>query len=217
MLRPVPTTLCVFDWDGTLADSQTKIVDCLRRSFARLGAEPLDDARLASIIGLGLPEAARDLYPGCDDAFVSGFVQHYRDLWLAPESPPARLFSGVPEVLAAVRERGIVMAVATGKSRRGLDRELDETGLGDFFASTRCADETCSKPDPQMLLELLKVTDMPAAQALMIGDSHWDLRMAAAANVRSVAVSYGAQPIEQLRAHGPAACIDQLDELLSLL
>ncbi|MEM6292172.1 MAG: HAD-IA family hydrolase [Myxococcota bacterium] len=207
----------VFDWDGTLADSKQKIVGCLRRAFEQLGAQPLSDERLASIIGLGLPESARALYPGADDAFVDGFVQRYRDLWLAPNADHASLFPGTRDVLETLRDRGLTLTVATGKSRRGLERELRETGLGSCFLATRCADETASKPDPKMLLELFDVTGTTPADTIMVGDSEWDLRMAADAGVRTVAVSYGAQPIVHLRSFGPTACIDAITELPAVL
>ena len=212
-MRP---SVLVFDWDGTLSDSKARIVACLRESFRRLDAEPLDDARLASIIGLGLPESAQTLYPGSSDAFVSAFVQHYRDIWLAPDGQTATLFAGARATLTTLAARGFTLCVATGKSRRGLDRELVETQTASFFAHTRCADETVSKPDPLMLQQLLDATQTPAERTLVIGDSQWDLQMAAAASVAAVAVSYGAQPIDHLRTFHPVACINDISELLAL-
>lgn len=213
----MPLALVVFDWDGTLADSKLKIVGCLREAFDRLGASSLSDERLASIIGLGLPESARALYPDCDDAFVEGFVRHYRDVWLAPGAAKARLFAGAREVLDTLRARELTLCVATGKSRKGLDRELGETEIGEYFVATRCADETASKPDPQMLEELLEHTKIAASDAVVVGDSQWDLMMANEAGVRSIAVSYGAQPLEHLQRFGPIAHIDAIDQLPALL
>ncbi len=210
-------THIIFDWDGTLADSKQKIVGCLRRAFEQLGAAPLSDERLASIIGLGLPESARALYPNADDAFVEGFVQRYRELWLAPNAGPASVFPGTRNVLETLRDRGLTLTVATGKSRRGLERELRETGLGACFMATRCADETASKPDPRMLHELFDVTGTTASQSVMVGDSEWDLRMAGDAGVRTIAVSYGAQPIVHLRSFAPTASIDAITELPAAL
>lgn len=204
----------VFDWDGTLADSKGRIVDTLRRTLTGLGAVAGTDEELARVIGLALPDCARELVPDCDDRFTNAFVQGYRDTWLASDAPPTEMFPNVESTLEAIGARGIPMAVATGKNRVGLDRELGQTGLGGHFTATRTADETRSKPHPQMLHELLEHVGVPPQETILVGDSHWDLKMAAAANVRAVAVSYGAQPIERLLEHDPWHRIDAIEQLL---
>ena len=204
----------VFDWDGTLADSKGRIVETLRHTLEGLGATAGTDEELARVIGLALPDCARELVPGSDDRFADAFVQRYRAMWLAPDAPPTELFPHVESTLEAIGALGIPMAVATGKNRVGLDRELGHTKLGAHFVATRTADETRSKPHPQMLLELLEQVGVPAEEAILVGDSHWDLKMAAAANVRAVAVSYGAQPIERLLEHDPWHRIDAIEQLL---
>lgn len=207
----------VFDWDGTLADSKARIVDTLRKTLTALGAPAGSDEELASVIGLALPDCAAALVPDADARFAEAFVQGYRDTWLASDAPPTKTFEGVERTLTALSERGLPLAVATGKNRVGLDRELKNTGLAAYFVATRCADETRSKPHPQMLHELLEHVGVAAEQTILVGDSHWDMKMAAAASVRSVAVSYGAQPIERLLEHDPWARIDHIEELLQRL
>lgn len=213
----VKVSFVIFDWDGTLADSKGRIVDTLRGTLSSLGVEAGTDEELAQVIGLALPDCARALVPGADDAFAEAFVQGYRDTWLASNAPPTETFAGVEETLRSIGERGIPMAVATGKNRAGLDRELGQTGLGHHFVATRTADETASKPDPAMVHQLLDEVGQTANETILVGDSHWDLKMAAAANVRSVAVSYGAQPIERLREYDPWRCIDAIEQLLDVL
>ncbi len=207
----------VFDWDGTLADSKGRIVDTLRQALTSLGAPAGTDEELAGVIGLALPDCAAELVPGSDERFAEAFVQAYRDTWLAADAPPTETFPGVASTLAAIADLGIPMAVATGKNRAGLDRELRNTGLGSHFVATRTADETRSKPHPQMLHELLGQVGTPAEEAILVGDSHWDMRMAAAASVRAVAVSYGAQPLERLLEHDPWHHIDRIEQLLERL
>jgi len=140
------------------------------------------------------------------------FVESYRREFHARE-PQMRLFPGAAELLAELRARGHVLAVATGKSRQGLERALDATGLRPHFAASRCADETTPKPHPAMLRELMQLLDAPRDRALMIGDTSHDVQMAAAAGVDAVAVCYGAHAGEDLRALEPRACVDTVEEL----
>jgi phosphoglycolate phosphatase len=213
----VTTSFVVFDWDGTLADSKATIVECLRDTLTAMRLPAGDDQALARVIGLSLDDVGRALIPGATAHQVETFTQTYRDTWLAPGPRETNLFAGVHETLAAIAERGIPMAVATGKNRAGLDRELGNTGLGPRFVATRTADETRSKPDPQMLHELLAEVGVPAHETVFVGDSHWDLQMAAAADVRAIAVSYGAQAIDELLQHDPWRHVDAIGDILPLI
>ncbi len=207
----------VFDWDGTLSDSKHKIVGCLRATLRALGVPAGDDDELAAVIGLSLDDVGRALIPGAKTSTVEAFTAMYREQWFANGTPETPLFSGVEHTLGALRARGLPLAVATGKNRAGLDRELTATGIGDHFVATRTADETRSKPHPQMLRELLDEVGVNAEHTVLVGDSHWDLQMAEAAGVRAIAVSYGAQPIERLAQHVHWSRIDAIGELLDLL
>ncbi len=152
----LPAAPFIFDWDGTLSDSVGRIVTCLRRAALDLGLEDLGDEAFSDVIGLGLPQAIAQLYPGLDadagERFRVGYAAHF----IAEDVAPSSLFPKALEVLEELRARGHYIAVATGKSRRGLDRVLASMGMEGFFHATRCADETASKPDPRMVLEIIE-------------------------------------------------------------
>jgi len=205
--------LLIFDWDGTLANSIGRIVESMHVASDRTGFVRRDDFAVKGIIGLGLPEAIRSLYPEIGDDELVVFRQHYADHYIALEAEPSPLFEGVASALDALRAEGYHLAVATGKARRGLDRVLKSHGWDDYFDITRAADETASKPHPLMLEQILAHCEMRPEQALMVGDSSFDLQMARNAGMGSVAVSYGAQSIEALRAFEPRLAIDHFPEL----
>lgn len=205
--------LLIFDWDGTLADSIGRIVEAMHVASDRSGFARCDDFAVKGIIGLGLPEAIRTLYPQISEAELLGFRQHYADHYIVLEAEPSPLFSGVVQSLAAFRAEGYRLAVATGKARRGLDRVLKAHGWEAYFDITRAADETASKPHPLMLEQILAHCNVRPEQALMVGDSSFDLQMARNAGVPSVAVSYGAQSLEALRLYEPCLAIDSFPEL----
>ena len=216
-MRPSDYKVLIFDWDGTLADSIHRIVEAMHVASERSGFALCSDLAVKGIIGLGLPEAIRTLYPQIGDAELVAFRQHYADHYIALEAEPSPLFEGVLESLEAFRDEGYQLAVATGKARRGLDRVLKSHGWEDYFDITRAADETASKPHPLMLEQILAHCAVRPEQALMVGDSSFDLQMARNAGMASVAVSYGAQSIEALRAYEPCLAIDHFSQLRAWL
>lgn len=206
--------LLIFDWDGTLADSIGRIVASVRAAAAICDLPPRDDAAIRGIIGLALPEAIATLYPQLAGAPMSEtFRLAYAEHYLGLDVEPSALFPGVVEGLQRFRDEGYLLAVATGKGRQGLDRVLHGVGMSDFFDITRCADETASKPHPLMIQEILEHCRVLPEQALMVGDSVFDLQMARNAGVDSVAVTYGAQPLDALLACAPEFVIDHFSEL----
>ncbi len=206
--------LLIFDWDGTLADSIGRIVESISVAASRCDLPKLDGDTIKGIIGLGLPEAIAVLYPDISDVkLVEAFRRAYADHYLSLETEPSTLFPGVAQALHDFREQGHLLAVATGKGRRGLDRALAGQGWSDFFDVARCADETASKPDPLMIHEILGHCGVGPDRALMIGDSVFDLEMARRAGVDSVAVCYGAQPLEILQSCSPCLAINHFSEL----
>ncbi len=209
--------LLVFDWDGTLMDSEAQIVTSLSNVITDLKLAAHSDHALRDIIGLGLPEAIRRLYPEFNNDDVQRFADCYRGHFLSGAQPPSALFNGAMAVITRLRKEGYLLAVATGKSRRGLDRSLQETGSADYFHITRCADETFSKPHPQMLLEIMAVLNVEPDETLMVGDTEYDLQMATQAGTASLAVSYGVHERERLLAHQPLACLDDISEVGRLL
>lgn len=210
--------LLIFDWDGTLVDSIGRIVAAMHGAADTCGVARCTDEQVKAIIGLGLPEAIAVLYPHLNDPrLIERFRQCYSDCYLELEAQPSPLFTGVVEALESFRSDGYRLAVATGKTRHGLQRVLAGRGWLDYFDVTRCADETASKPDPLMLHEILQHCQVPARQALMVGDSSFDLLMARNAGVDSVAVGYGAQPLNVLREHGPRLAISEFSQLRAWL
>ena len=208
--------LLVFDWDGTLIDSAAAIVESLQSACVDIGLERPDDERARHIIGLGLRDALQYLVPELDERDYGRLVERYRVHFLVKD-PETRLFAGIEAGLTALRESGHLLAIATGKSRRGLERALDQTGLRMHFTASRCADEGYSKPHPGMLQAVMEEVCAGAEETLMIGDTTHDLQMAASAGVRSLAVSYGAHSRDALVAAGPGACVDSVDELFRWL
>ena len=209
--------LVIFDWDGTVMDSTGRIIACMHQAGADLCLPVLEDDAVREIIGLGLPEALRTLYPGIGDRDLERMRERYAVHFVAAEASPSRLYPGARETLAALRTAGLRLAVATGKSRKGLERVWASSGLGDSFDASRCADETHSKPHPAMVTELLTELGVAPERALVVGDTSFDLQMARDAGVDRVAVSYGAHPVDRLMNFHPLAVIDALPQLLPLL
>lgn len=214
---PRPYELIVFDWDGTLMDSVAKIVNCFEGALCDAGAPSPGEAAIRQIIGLGLAEAVAVLLPGAAAALRTQVAERYREHFLHLDSTGTALFPGVREGLEELARRGHLLAVATGKARRGLDRVLHETGTAGLFVATRCADEAYSKPHPRMLEDILDRTGFTAERALMVGDTEYDLQMARAAAVDGLAVSYGVHTRDQLLAHGARACVDSFAEVCAWL
>ena len=204
--------LLIFDWDGTLMDSTAIIVASLQAACGDLGLPIPSDERAHYIIGLGLHDAMAHVLPGVDPATYPNVAKRYGEHFRQRE-PATPLFAGAAETLRTLRDEGYLLAVATGKSRRGLDQALEKTGLKAVFHATRCGDESDSKPHPGMLNDLIDLLGASPAATLMIGDTTHDLQMAINAGVAGVAAAYGAHPREQLLALNPLACFDSPQEL----
>lgn len=206
--------LFIFDWDGTLLDSADRIVAVMESAIADRGLPPLPQAAIKNIIGLGLPEALRALYPDLPAVELLELQSAYSRRFVESEAVPCNFFPGVLETLECLRVGGNRLAVATGKSRRGLTRVLTGLGMSDYFDASRCADETQSKPHPQMLHELLVELAVPAGSAVMVGDTEYDMAMALAAGMPRVAVDYGAHAVERLLPYQPGLVLSDFTRLL---
>jgi phosphoglycolate phosphatase len=207
----VKYSLIVFDWDGTLIDSAATIVECIQSAALDMGLEAPDRERASHVIGLGLQDSLRHAVPGLPAERYFEFADHYRRHFRARQESMS-LFPGIRDLLAGMyRSHGL--AIATGKSRKGLDRSLEAEGLRRYFSASRCADETNPKPHPAMLLEIMDELGIDPGRTLMIGDTSHDLDMAKAAGVDALAVTYGAHPEEGLRACGPRECVASVAEL----
>jgi len=208
--------LLVFDWDGTLMDSAGAIVAAIQAACRDLELETPPEERARHVIGLGLSEALQHAVPGLAEDRYPLMVERYRHHYLSRDHE-LRLFAGAGEMIAELAAEGFMLAVATGKSRLGLDRALQVSGLGPYFHDSRCADECHSKPHPQMLEELMTAFAARPERTLMIGDTTHDLQMARNAGVASLAVAYGAHPPEALDALEPLARLQAVDELRAWL
>jgi len=205
--------LLVFDWDGTLADSLGHIVDTLQAVTKQLQLPELPAERIRNIIGLGLDEGMEVLYPSIPQADREQLTDLYKKQFRLNTDNVSVLYPDVAITLKALHQQGYLLALATGKSRRGLDRALQDSNLSDYFHLTRSADEALSKPHPQMLEDIMAILDVDTGATLMIGDTEFDLQMAINAGVASVAVKYGAHDVQRLLEFNPLQCFDSLKEL----
>jgi phosphoglycolate phosphatase len=214
---PANFDLIVFDWDGTLLDSAAAIVHAIQSACVDIGVTVPDASTARSVIGLGLVDALARAVPDLPASRHPELAGRYRYHYLARDHELV-LFDGVQALLAKLQSRGHTLAVATGKSRAGLDRALGHTGIGRFFAATRCADESVSKPAPDMVLELMDELSFEPSRTLVIGDTTHDLLMARHAGCGSVAVTYGAHPLDELLGARPlthCASVGELDAWLA--
>jgi phosphoglycolate phosphatase len=209
-----PVKLVIFDWDGTLFDSVGQIVASLQFAAQQFN-QPLTDADAKSIIGLGLPEVAKRLFPAVPELHAD-ILQAYSEHYVANSVEDA-WFEGVSEMLYALKDQGIKLAVATGKSRKGLDRVLKQTNSLELFHATRAASETRSKPHPLMLEEILAETGVHAHEAIMVGDTSYDLEMALNIVMPSVGVSYGVHTSETLANFNPLSIVNDVSSLHEFL
>ena len=210
--------LIVFDWDGTLIDSSAKIVSAMQLAAQNCGLKALSDQVIKRIIGLGLPEAIDALYPKASALHKYDLSKAYSEVFVElDQQSSCGLFDGVLECFDQLNALDIAMAVATGKSRKGLDRMIDRYGWHQYFSASRCADETASKPNPLMLEQLMQECRVSRSEVIMVGDTSFDLEMARNAGVRSIAVSYGAHEVAVLERIEPVAIVDNLNVLPEVL
>lgn len=213
--------LLIFDWDGTLVDSIERIVTSLQFASEQTTGDVITETQARDVIGLGLMEAVAKLHPQLHEEKQSErlnkIADAYRQHYLYDNTVPAPLFPGVTELLKELRHMDYMLAISTGKSRAGLDASINEHKLADFFASTRCAGENKSKPHPEMLQEILHELNFSAGEALMIGDSEHDLKMATNAGMQSVGVTHGVHDADTLSKHDPLICLQDITELSGFL
>lgn len=214
---PSPYPLIVFDWDGTLMDSIGNMVACALHAFDQAGLQAPDPDTIRSAIGLGLAEVAERVLPPDDPVGRGRIMAHYRELWLGTYRHKVELYDGVPATLRALSDRGHVLAIATGRGRPGLMRDLAATDIAPFFAVTRTADDAEPKPHPEMLLDVIATQGKSPSEALMIGDTSYDLEMASRAEVASVGVLTGSHGRRDLEHWDPLACLPSVTDLPAYL
>jgi phosphoglycolate phosphatase len=206
--------LLIFDWDGTLSDSAAMIVGAMQHAIRGLNLPPRSDTDIRELIGLGLNEALGQLYPELPLDHVKRLLHDYRAQWLAEEAGEAPLFPGALDALHTLHAQGYQLAIATGKSRKGLDRSLaHHHALRAVIGHSRTADQTASKPNPLMLQEILEEEGLHASQALMIGDTDFDLLMARQIHMPAVGVSCGVHTGDRLLRATPQALLESVKDL----
>ncbi len=209
--------LIIFDWDGTLMDSLPRIVSCMQAAARDFGLPVRLEKDVHEIVGLGLAEALKRLYPSIDVAGIERMRELYAKHYMQKDAEPSQFFQGIVPMLNALEASPAWLSVATGKSRRGLDRVMRGTSSAGYFASSRCADESESKPSPRMVLELLKHHDVNPDEAIVVGDTEFDMAMARNAGVDRLGVGWGAHDLERLEKYQPKACFSQVQDLAQWL
>jgi phosphoglycolate phosphatase len=205
--------LIIFDWDGTLIDSIDWIARCLQNAANNTRHTTPNYQSAKDVIGLSIDKAIAALFPDANENEVHTLVDHYEKAYFSKKISRDDLFTGVFDMLEALKKNGYLLAIATGKTREGLDEALHATGTVDLFSITRCADETQSKPHPKMLEEIMTHLQISPERVLMVGDSTHDLQMAINAGIASVGVASGSHDADQLLQYQPLHCFTNPTEL----
>jgi phosphoglycolate phosphatase len=209
--------LIIFDWDGTLINSIDWIISCLQHAALQYDCPIPEPQAAKDVIGLSINKAMQTLFPEADKQMQEQLVSSYSRKYFSKQISRDDLFPGVHGMLVQLKEAGYRLAVATGKTRAGLQEALQATGTEELFCITRCADETASKPDPRMINEIIQHTSTAKERSLMVGDSIHDLQMARNAHISAMAVSCGAHSAEFLQQYNPLLCLQQPTELLNII
>lgn len=209
--------IAIFDWDGTIMNSEARIVDAIKTAARECGLPVLPDEQNKQIIGLSLEKAILALYPELSQDQVVQMAQNYTQSFLEESSVEMVPFDGAESMLYSLKQAGYKLAIATGKSRRGLDQVLQECGFGVYFDMTRTPVESASKPDPLMLTQILEEMGIAVEEAVMIGDTTFDMEMAKNCGMDRVAISHGVHQMHQLEVFDPVAKVDNLQQLTQFL
>lgn len=209
--------LVIFDWDGTLMDSASKIISCMQIAAKACDVDVPSAEAVSHIIGISLKPAIMQLFDTHDEALADKLVDAYKHAYIAQDQTPCPLFDGTESLLVSLKAQGATLAVATGKARRGLARAWENTNTGHFFTTSRCADEAESKPSSDMLKQILAELEVAPQNAVMIGDTTYDMQMAEQIGMDRIGVSYGVHAQVHLERHDPIAIVHSIRELQSLL
>lgn len=209
--------LVIFDWDGTLMDSVARIVSCMEDTAQELQLPIPSQSAVRNIIGLSLYKALPMLFAGLTEQDIERLLLTYRRHYLELNTTPTPLFAGAKNIIKGLHGDGYQLAVATGKQRAGLDIALAESALGPYFHALRGADQALSKPDPLMLSQILEELQLKPTEAVMVGDSSYDLAMAQAIGMDRIGVTYGVHSAPILQEFSPRALVDDIRQLPTFL
>ena len=204
----------VFDWDGTLMNSISKIVETMQSTASYLGLPVPDFDQAKNVIGISLLPSLKQLFNIQDDKIATQLIDTYKKHFKEHAQISSPLFNGAIELLEKLKQQGYILAVATGKGRQGLEHNWHHSNTKHFFSASRTADDAQSKPSPDMLQQILCELNLSADQVLMVGDTTYDLAMAEAIDMDRIGVSFGVHSVNTLQKHKPLAVINTLDELL---
>ena len=207
--------LVIFDWDGTLMDSASRIVCCLQQAAADVELKVPDDTQARQVIGLNLNDCLKQLFGQLSRQQINHYIERYRYHFYHPQAKTMNMFDGVLDGLSKLDQKGILLAVATGKGRQGLEPILNEYDLHGLFTITRCADEAFGKPHPQMLFDILEFTGINVNNAVMVGDTSYDLQMANNASMKAIAVEYGMHDASKLEQYKPIQSFSSFTQLMN--
>lgn len=221
-MRDAAPRLVIFDVDGTLVDSQAAILSAIDEAFLRAGRPAPGRTEALGVVGLSLVEAMAVLVPGAGADDHAALAQYYREAFMALRQrtggeAATPLYPGAREAVARLDGAGWLLSIATGKARRGLEHFLESHGLKRHFIGTQTADDAPSKPHPQMVLNCLAATGIDPGDAVMVGDTEFDMAMGRAAGCRAIGVSWGYHPVERVRAGGAERIVDSFEELEAAL
>jgi phosphoglycolate phosphatase len=205
--------LLIFDWDGTLCDSLSRISYCVVLAAEENGFFLPKSIDPREVIGLGLYESFQVLFDKASDEQITAMCASYSRNFIRVDNDPSPFFDGTLDALNDLKKAGYHLAIATGKSRKGLNRALLAKELSSFFDASRCSDETASKPNPLMLYEILDEINILPEHAIMIGDTVYDLEMATNAGIPSIGVNYGAHSPKRLKKYQPLFCVDRIADI----
>jgi phosphoglycolate phosphatase len=205
--------MLVFDWDGTLYDSSAHIVESVQFAAKEVGLPQVESHRVKSMIGLSFDEAIKNVMPDISPVQMANFAKAFRDRIHDANLDQPKLFEGAKDILTDLKNEGYWLSIATGKGRQGLTKDLEILELTDYFMVTRTSDDARSKPHPQMLLDVLELAGVETHEALMIGDTEFDMQMAMNAKVDALAVTYGVHEKEQLLQNEIQGHLDDIREL----
>lgn len=209
--------LIIFDWDGTLVDSIDWIVHCIQQAAERYGCPVPEPQAAKDIIGLSIENAIKQLFPDTDNAICHNMAVHYSQTFFSKQISQDDLFPGVLDMLRQFKDDGYRLAVATGKKSSGLAQAINATGVAELFCTTRCSDQTASKPNPLMIDQIVAELGISKQRTLMVGDSVHDLQMAINAGVASIGVTCGAHSAETLQPYQPLCCLAYPAELIGII
>lgn len=209
--------LIIFDWDGTLYDSAAYIVDCVQLAASKLGLQPPQSTQIKQMIGLSPEQSLQKLMPDLSPMQSAQLIDEFQKCLLKPQDTQPALFEGVEQTLSTLHDQGYWLAIATSKGQQGLTADLQALNIEHYFLTRRCADQTQSKPHPQMAHQILDELGLHPHEAILVGDTEYDMLLADNAGIDAIAATYGVHNLRHLSQPTIQGYIKDIRELPVLL